>query len=108
MVFKIESGKLIEGDGITSEPIPAEVTEICANSFSKSQKTLQKLSFSGPLLQTIKDSAFVNCIYLEEVDFSNCNKLTTIEQFVFWGCNKLSNLKLTSSIRTIGFNVFRD
>ena len=108
MSFNVESGKLIEGDGITNEPVPGEVTEICENSFSKSQKTLTKLSFSGSLLQKINQSAFKECIYLEEVDFSNCNQLTTIEHYAFWECTKLSILKLTSSINYIGGNAFRD
>ena len=107
MGFKVESGKLIEGDRITNEPVPSDVTEICENSFSKSQKTLKKLSFSGSLLQKIRNSAFKECIYLEEVDFSNCNQLTRIEYHAFWGCTKLSILKLTSSINWIGTNAFR-
>ena len=101
MSFKIVSGKLIEGIGITDEPIPSDVTEICENSFSKSQETLKKLSFSGSLLKTIKYASCKNCIYLTEVDLSNCKECTTIEEAVFWSCHKLSILKLPSSIRSI-------
>ena len=108
MSFKIESGKLLEGDGITNEQIPSDVVIISSNSFSKSKETLRKLSFLGSSLQTIEDSAFKECIYLEEVDFSNCDKLSTIYQNAFWGCTKLSILKLTSSINRIGYNAFRD
>ena len=108
MGFKIESWKLIEGDGIINEPIPADVTEICENAFSKSQETLKKLTFSGSLLQKIGIRAFAVCINLEEVDFSNCYKLTTINQNAFRECAKLSILKLTSSINYIGNNAFRD
>ena len=108
MGFTVESGKLIEGDGIVSDEIPADVTEICKNAFSKSQKTLIKLAFSGSLLQKICHDAFNGCIYLEEVDLSNCSQLTTIETYAFANCYKLSILKPSSSINYIGENAFRD
>ena len=107
MGFNVQSGKLIEGDRITNEPVPSGVTEICENSFLKSNETLKKLAFSGSTLEIIGESAFKDCIYLEEVDFSNCYVLEKISRYAFWGCTKLSILKLTSSINWIGTNAFR-
>ena len=108
MSFVIESGKLKEGIEITKEPIPEEVTEICAYSFLKSKTTIQKLTCKGTLLKCIKTRAFSDCIFLIEVDLSNCNLCTTIEVHAFSRCYELSILKLPSSIRTIGSNAFRE
>ena len=108
MSFSIDAGKLYGAKGITNEPIPADVTEICENSFSESRLTLKKLTFSGKSLQIIQKEVFRDCIYLEEVDFSNCEYFTKIENFVFWGCVNLKILKLSPSISDIGYNVFRD
>ena len=108
MVFNVVSGYLKEGDNIKDEPIPSDVIEICEKSFEKSKQTLQKLTFSGTLLQVIRKSAFIECLYLTEVDLSNCYQCTKIEDFAFEFCCNLSVLKLPSSIRSIGNNAFRD
>ena len=108
MGFTIDSGSLIEGIGIKNEPIPAEVTEICQNAFSKSKSTLQILTFSGSLLECIRQYAFAECVYLTEVDLSKCDRCTTIERFAFAYCYKLTKLKLSPGIKTMGSNVFRE
>jgi len=55
---------------------------------------------------TIGERAFEQITTLNSIDLSKCVNLTTISQYVFYGCTGLSDILLPSSVTTIGNNAF--
>ena len=55
-------------------------------------------------VKTIAESAFSDCVCLEEIDMGDGVK--AIEQYAFIGCEKLSKVKLSDSLESIGNSAF--
>lgn len=62
----------------------------------------------GSSVTVIGSDAFMKCSSLQNVDFSNCTQLTTIDMQAFWECTSLSSLSLPDSVVKISQNAFRD
>lgn len=60
----------------------------------------------GVLTETILSNAFANCLMLESVDLSTVSLLDTIPQAMFVGCENLTEVKTSSSIKNLELAAF--
>lgn len=106
--------------------IPAYVTRIAAGAFENATglggvtfngnkvTVIEKNAFAGSGIErivlpssitTIKRGVFRNCTALVDADLS-ATKLTSLPEDAFFGCTALTNLSLSSTVRSFGKNAF--
>lgn len=82
----------------------SSITEIAPNTFEDcTSLTTVKLPAG---LQSIGSNAFKGCTALSEVDFEDCDSLTTIGDIAFFGCTALGEINLPASLSNIGVLAF--
>ncbi|MFC2280652.1 MAG: leucine-rich repeat protein, partial [Treponema socranskii subsp. buccale] len=87
--------------------LPSGLTEICSYTFFDCMG-LTKVDFSDcTKLTKIEERAFKNCFTLESVDLCSCTALTQIEMEVFKNC-KHAVVRLPESITQLEINAFGD
>lgn len=132
--FKVENNALLTSDGKhlvgyygcneTYYEVPEGIVSIGANAFSHQCLLSIKLPSS---LESIDESAFEDCTYLENIvlssglkyignnAFRNCGRvkdislpagLLSIGNYAFSGCNSLQSLTIPSTVISIGNNPF--
>ena len=68
---------------------------------------LRQVTFEdGCALKRISARAFDGLTKLQKVDVSNCTKLEEIDNYAFYFCRSLADIKLPASLRTIGRYAF--
>ena len=55
----------------------------------------------------IGEKAFEGCVFLDEVNLSEYDKLTIIRNGAFYGCNRLKEITFPKNLIVIGANAFR-
>lgn len=106
VIFNITSPNFIIRDyafyscGFSQINLPDNTISIGEYAFSHTH--LDSIEFPASLTE-IKKSCFENCMELKKVNLKN---IETIRNFAFYGCNSLSELILSDSIKTIGGSVF--
>lgn len=80
------------------------LTSICERSFYNSGL----LSFTAmQSVNKIKTSAFEHCTEMIKIDLTRCN-LSVLEDYVFSSCYKLSSIKLSPNLYSIGVGAFQN
>lgn len=99
----------IEGGAFMGMPLQSltfadgsNLTTITYSMFETSQLTYINFGNNSNLV-SITDGAFNNAINLETVIFGNNSKLETIGNSAFYYTNKLTNLTLPNSLKTLGY-----
>ena len=86
--------------------IPAKVTEILDSAFFNCG-SLTKLEFAEKSkLKTISTNAFRGCYSLVDLSLMNASSLTLIDDSAFQFCTNLKNVKVPSSVKTLGDHAF--
>lgn len=87
----------------SSYTLPAQVTAIAESAFAHSRLTSVTANAE---LQTIGDSAFLQCHELTAVDLSACTGLTSVGMEAFYGSTALTTIELPGSLLSIGEKAF--
>ena len=101
--------------GLTSITLPEKLTKIDDRAFKDCTGLNGTIVFPanieticGDITFSSPKGAFRNCINLQGLDFSACEKLTHMPAYAFYGCKALSEVKLPKNIDVIGGNTFED
>lgn len=90
--------------------IPASVKSIANSAFSSSKNIpsfITNLTFAeNSNCSSIGIEAFNVFSSLISINFSNAIKLSTIDQYCFFGCSSLTSVSFPSSLKTIDFGCF--
>lgn len=111
--YKDSEHKIVSGcsEDLTEVVIPRSVVEIYSESqtnyaFMNCKTKIKSLQFEvNSQITKIGDYSFYQTS-LETVDFSQCNLLLSLEQYVFSKCENLSSVTLPPNIITIGRECF--
>ena len=102
--MEIQDGVLIKYRGDAKDVvIPDTVTEIKGSAFTFSD--LVSVTIPGSV-KKIGSSAFSNCKSLMTVKISS--GVTSIEDYVFWGCESLTSIEIPATVEETGNSVFKD
>ena len=126
--YSIYQGKFVEGSKYTVTSIAAGDSETTFSSTvfdaSITKVTLPEglinigeyafasLNLTGTItipstVETIGDSAFINCFELKGVNLRNCTNLKTIDDYAFYLCyNTTGELYIPASVTSIGLRAF--
>ena len=66
---------------------------------------IQKITIPSHI-ESVGESAFRNCVNLEEVSFEEGSILLSIEDAAFWRCESIKRLHIPKSVQRIGQNAF--
>ena len=116
--FQISSNILVSASNVVNKPIPSNVISIddaqIENNvldnwaFKESKNSLKEVTFEeNSEIQRIGSYAFYSCRNLQSVDLSNCKHLSSISSWAFSICFSLKSFVFTSTITSLGNNVFR-
>ena len=97
------TGTITIGDSVTHNSTSYTVTEIDSLAFESS--SVQSVSIPATVT-TIGRQAFSKCTSLTSITFAENSQLATLGSGAFNGCSSLTTLSLPSSVTSIGSNAF--
>ena len=91
---------------LTEVTIPKKVNEILDSAFFNCGSLASVTIAEGSNLKTIGKSAFRGCYSIIDLSLMNASSLTRIDASAFQFCTNLTNVKIPSSIKTLGDHAF--
>ena len=99
----IDKGALQGSRYLQTITIPADVTEVGVSAFEDC-RSLQSVVFAGQKVKTIGDWAFYNCHELQSITIPE--GVTEVGKSAFYGCSYLTEISLSSTVKSIEDNGF--